>query len=292
MAANNPSIMLTVLFIIVSSLVVTSRGNNFYQDFEIVFGGDRVRILDTGELVTLSLDNSSGSGFQSINEYLFGWFNMQIKLVHGNSAGTVTAYYLQSPTPNQDEIDFEFLGNLSGDPYAVQTNVYVQGEGSREQQFNLWFDPTKDFHNYTILWNPKNIIFYVDHTPIRVFKNHGMQGLPYPKTKTMRLYTTIWNGEDWATRGGLIKTNWACAPFVASFRNFSGDACVWPWARGSPSCTATTSPPGSKKRWFDQVLDPSSEKKMKLVRKKYMIYDYCNHAERFHGVLPPECMRA
>lgn len=124
----------------------------------------------------------------------------------------------------------------------------------------------------------------VDGIPIRDFVNHEANGVAFPKNQPMRIYSSLWNADDWATRGGLIKTDWTQAPFVASYRNFNADACVW--SSGKSSCSNSKS---SNMPWFNQQLDSSSQKRLKWVQKNYMIYNYCTDVKRFPQGLPTEC---
>ncbi|KAL8161917.1 hypothetical protein V2J09_013406 [Rumex salicifolius] len=270
------SVVVSFRLLVLGSLVAACAAS-FYQDVDVTWGDGRGAILNNGQLLTLSLDKTSGSGFQSKNEFLFGKIESQLKLVPGNSAGTVTTFYMSSQGSNHDEIDFEFLGNETGKPYTLHTNVFAKGQGNREMQFRLWFDPTADFHTYTILWNPQRIIYLVDGTPIREFNNMESKGVPFPNKQAMRLYASLWDAEDWATQGGRVKTDWTKAPFKASYRGFSA------------ATAGSTSSGSDSTAWMTQELDATAQNKMKWVHDNYMIYNYCADKQRFPQGLPKEC---
>ncbi|KAF0905276.1 hypothetical protein E2562_003874 [Oryza meyeriana var. granulata] len=263
---------------------------SFGDNFEITGAEDHVKTSADGQTWYLYLDNKTGVGFQTKQRYLFGWFSMNLKLAGNDSAGVVTAYYMCSDVdaaPQRDELDFEFLGNRTGEPYIIQTNVYRSGVGGREMRHSLWFDPAADFHTYSILWNPKQIVFFVDKVPIREYRNSDKPNTFFPIMKPMYVFSSIWNADDWATRGGLEKTDWTKAPFISSYRDFTADACSWGTsasaAAGPPSCASGNS-------WWDQppawALDDGQREDSAWVARNLVIYDYCNDRERYPA--PPE----
>ncbi|KAG8368526.1 hypothetical protein BUALT_Bualt15G0054800 [Buddleja alternifolia] len=269
-----------------SSASVVSTGD-FNKDFFVTWSPSHVNTSVDGTNRSLILDKDSGSGFASNEMFLFGQFDMQIKLIPGNSAGTVVAYYLTSDQPNHDEVDFEFLGNAPGQPYIIQTNVYVNGFDNREQRIKLWFDPTKDFHTYSILWNLHQIVFMVDWIPIRTYRNHADKGVPFPRYQPMSLQLSLWNGEGWASNGGKDKTDWAQSPFIASLRNHKIDACIW---EGNPRFCRAQSPTNWWNKERSSSLTLAQRRLYRWVRKYYVIYDYCQDNQRFDNNLPKECL--
>lgn len=289
MGSKMLSILVCILCIVCAAVAAPPRKPTdvpFGRNYVPTWAFDHIKYFNGGSEIQLHLDKYTGTGFQSKGSYLFGHFSMHIKMVGGDSAGTVTAFYLSSQNNEHDEIDFEFLGNRTGQPYILQTNVYSGGKGDKEQRIYLWFDPTKEFHTYSILWNMYQIVFYVDDTPIRVFKNSKDIGVRFPFNQPMKLYSSLWNADDWATRGGLEKTDWSKAPFVASYRGFHIDGCEE--SVNAKYCAT------QGKRWWDQKdfqdLNQLEWQRLKSVRSRYTIYNYCTDRSRY-PIVPPECKR-
>ncbi len=69
--------------------------------------------------------------------------------------------------------------------------------------------------------------FLVDNMPIRVFKNNQNLGVPYLNSQAMAVYTSLWDGSQWATEGDRVKIDWQYAPFIATYEGFNVGPAFW-----------------------------------------------------------------
>lgn len=278
-----------------------TRALSFQEAFSVIWGQTNV-ITDHPHPshVQLTLDKRSGSGFVSLDNHKYAYFSASIKLPQDYTAGVVLAFYTSNGDDfpkTHDELDFEFLGNVKGKPWRLQTNIYGNGSvhKGREERFNFWFDPTTEFHNYSILWNHKHIVFMVDDVPIREMKNMEELGKEYP-SKPMALYATLWDGSGWATNGGKNPVNYKYAPFIASFRNLKMEGCATnpiieeemetPFqSQGVHLCV--DNPVKSLDLWD---LTPTQQQAMQWVRTHYLYYTYCQDSNRHYASSLPECL--
>ncbi|XP_059633274.1 xyloglucan endotransglucosylase/hydrolase protein 2-like [Cornus florida] len=252
---------------------------NFDQNYYVTWGSNHAIVLDEGKTVQLLIDEYSGGGYSSKQDYVSGHFGMRMKIPKKNSKGVITTFYLTSVPVNQqasnyhDEIDFEFLGN-NGMPYTLHTNVFASDNGGREQEFHLWFDPTEDFHTYEILWNQHQIVFFVDKVPIRVFKNNTNIGVNFP-SQSMHIEASIWNSTSW--QGDV---DWSKGPFTAFYQAFKIHGC--PYQSSNPHMCYSLALPWNGEDW---QLNPQQRAILGDVRKNYMTYDYCSQRSQNY----PEC---
>ncbi|GER37306.1 xyloglucan endotransglucosylase/hydrolase 28 [Striga asiatica] len=251
----------------------SSNSISFQEGFDPLYGEQNVVPYDEANTsVRISMDETTSSGFHSKLTYTSGRFETSLKLPRKNyTAGVVVTFYMsnadQHPS-SHDEIDFEFLGHVHGQKWAVQTNFYGNGSTSRgrEERYELPFDPSADFHRYGILWTEmRRITFYVDGVPIRHVAG-DVAGEDFP-SKAMRVYGTIWDGSSWATEGGLYKVDHRYGPFVAEYSGFlmgGGD-------------------------WVGLELGREEQARMEGFRRRWMTYSYCYDKKRY-AVALPECV--
>ncbi|KAL2544547.1 Xyloglucan endotransglucosylase/hydrolase protein 2 [Forsythia ovata] len=262
---NAIAILLVVLF--------NNSNADFNQYYYPLWGLNHLTVNPQGTEVQLLMDMSSGAGFRSKLEYGSGLFHIRMKIPERKTGGIVTCFYLTSAPDYQNpgnhfELDYEFLGTNG----TVQTNVYDNDGGHREQSFKLWFNPSQDFHTYEILWNPHQIVFYVDKIPIREFNNNKVRGVDYP-SRPMHIEASLWNA-NWA---GVV--DWSQAPFIAHYQDFNFNAC--------PAQSNTVSQCSSVKYFWNKQTELNAVQKrlMQQYRKLYMSYDYCSK----RATRKPEC---
>ncbi|KAJ0818223.1 putative xyloglucan:xyloglucosyl transferase, Xyloglucan-specific endo-beta-1,4-glucanase [Helianthus annuus] len=272
------------------------RSTPVSQKMSTFFGASNIHMKSNGSYTDIILDKTSGSGLVSKDRYYHGFFSVAIKLPMGDTSGVVLAFYMSNSDVfphNHDEIDFELLGHEKRRQWVLQTNIYGNGsvKTGREEKFYLWFDPTQEFHQYSMLWNTHHIVFLVDNIPIREVTYNQASSSMYP-SKPMSLYTTIWDGSQWATHGGKYPVNYRYAPFVASLGELKAEGCLMSKANStstgscSKSSTLLTSDPIEGNEYVK--LTSQQTIGLKWARSKHMFYSYCKDTSRYK-ILPPEC---
>ncbi|KAK9074657.1 hypothetical protein SSX86_007255 [Deinandra increscens subsp. villosa] len=260
------------------------------------FGPSNIHMKSNGSHADIILDKTSGSGLVSKDRYHNGFFSVAIKLPTGDTSGVVLAFYMSNSNvypQNHDEIDFELLGHEKRRQWVLQTNIYGNGsvKTGREEKFYLWFDPTQEFHQYSMLWNTHHIVFLVDNIPIREVMHNQASSSIYP-SKPMSLYTTIWDGSEWATHGGKYPVNYRYAPFVASIGELKMEGCLTSKtdSTSGSSCSNSSTLLTSDPIEGEEYTKLTSQQTVGLnwARTKHMFYSYCKDTLRYK-ILPPEC---
>lgn len=179
--------------------------------FVAVSSANEIEYKDDGVQFTVSKQGNNPT-IQSDFYIMFG--RVEAVVMASEGQGIVSSFVLQSD--DLDEIDIEWIGT---DPLQFQTNYFSKGNTTtydRGQFHNATSPPQLTFHNYTVDWTDKQIVWYYDGTPVRTLSSQSAHG--YPQTP-MAVRLGSWAGGDphnlpgtieWA--GGL--TDYAKGPFT------------------------------------------------------------------------------
>lgn len=150
----------------------------------------KITLSDKGAKVS---DYSCGE-IQTRKTHRYGLYIVRMKAAKGDGLNSSFFTYI-GPVHKQphEEIDFEFLGK---DTTGVQLNYYINGKPQGETWIPLGFDASEAYHNYSFMWEPDKITWYVDDKKVHQTK----PGAKIPSVP-MKMYLTLWSGSslvnDW-----------------------------------------------------------------------------------------------
>lgn len=155
---------------------------------------EALSVRDGNLLITLSdrggkVSPISCGEIQSKQTYNFGSFSVRMRAASGSGLNSAFFTYSGPPVGKiHDEIDFEFLGKS---PTKVQLNYYIEGKPQDGTIIDLGFDATKEFHDYTFVWQPDSIRWFVDDKLVHETK----AGAKIP-SHPGKIYLTLWSGSE------------------------------------------------------------------------------------------------
>lgn len=131
---------------------------------------------------------------KTVNGY--GTYTARIKSAAGVGLNTAFFTYIGPPKlakKDHSEIDFEFLGK---NPRTVQLNFFHEGVSQGLKLIDLGFDASADFHEYSFVWEPNRIRWYVDGKLVYTTPP-GAKIPPNPGRIYLSLWASTENLKDW-----------------------------------------------------------------------------------------------
>lgn len=150
-------------------------------------------------LITLSDKGGKAADFscgelQSKERFGYGMYSARIRAASGSGLNTAFFTFIgpQHKQPH-DEIDFEFLGK---NPRKVQLNYYINGKPQGETFIDLGFDASEAMHEYSFVWEPGRIRWYIDGKQV----HETAKGAAIP-SHPGKIYLSLWSAtprvKDW-----------------------------------------------------------------------------------------------
>jgi len=189
--------VLVVLVAITSvSLAAAARSNGFRDEFTTLdtsrwlvssrpFGHgtlEPANVAVAGGQLGIELPGGTLNGGElrtrSLNKY--GTYRARMRIA--NAPSSLTAFFLYRPPDYQQELDIELYDDSTG---RIMLSTYSGGAQTNTRTVQLGFDPTADFHEYAIEYEPRSVRFLVDGTVLQQWSS----GIP---KSTMYVFFNAW----------------------------------------------------------------------------------------------------
>lgn len=125
------------------------------------------------------------AGIMTNKFYQYGYYAVRMKSI--SNPGVISSFFTYAG-PLAHEIDIEFIGN---DPTAVEFNYFTDEVGNHEYRYRLNYDASKEFHEYSFLWEPNCITWFVDGE----VAHKATVNIP---VKPGQIMMNVWNAKDTA----------------------------------------------------------------------------------------------
>ncbi|HSC88817.1 MAG TPA: glycoside hydrolase family 16 protein [Polyangiaceae bacterium] len=163
-----------------------------------------------------------GAEVRSTQTLTYGKVRARAKLAKGSAVvSSLVTIYTPWPADDWNELDIECLGN---EPSNIQFNamVYTGPELTPPvtesvtptmdpEKIDVGFDPSEDYHVYTIEWTPSAAFFSVDDQVVRTWTQH-IDKMDLAQNVLLTIWATsetAWGGAvDETTAGAFVAYDW------------------------------------------------------------------------------------